>query len=96
MPSPFDTFLEAIFEKRKWEKCFCVWPRRTIAGKLAVGPMNRRAEMVKVGPRGIDRDVPSGLLEVEATLYEEQMMYATDKELFVLSLEGKDEQRKGS
>lgn len=96
MPSPFDTFLEAIFEKRKWKKYFSLLPRRTITGRLAIGPMNRRAEMVLIGHRGIERDETSGAYEMEGSLYEEQMQYATDKELFVLSLEGKNEQRKSS
>lgn len=94
--SPFDEFLDQIFEKKKWEKFFSLLPRRTITGKLAIGPMNRRAEMVEIGHRGIERDETSGAYEIESHLYEEQIQYATDKELFKLTLEGKDEQRKSS
>lgn len=95
MPSPFDQFLDDVIKQAlkssEWEKYFSIIPRRTITGKLAIGRMNRRMELTPMGPQGIERDETSGAyVSIESYLYEEKPQYATDKELFTLSLQGKN------
>lgn len=71
-----------------WTKTFVCYPRKTIGGVYRMGRLNVRLveKLVRLGTI----EHPFGG-EMTRPHYEESYQYATDKELFVLTLEGEDD-----
>lgn len=73
----------------EWHKVFVVFPRKTIAGTYRVGPMNRR--VVKKFSHITSVEHPFGSSgDIDIPHYDISYQYATDKEVFLDTLGGKD------